>query len=53
MDEVVALFIGPRREQSGRAAGYDGCAFNSAWPLWGGGQEVVGVNFQEGEATGR
>jgi hypothetical protein len=34
MDEVVALFIGPPREQSGRPAGFGG-GVNGDWPLRG------------------
>jgi hypothetical protein len=50
---MVVLFIGPRRERNGRPTGYGGCPFNGGWPLLGGEREAMGVDFPEGEATGR
>jgi hypothetical protein len=39
---VVALFIGPQREQSGRPAGFGRGGVNSGWPLQGGEREATG-----------
>jgi hypothetical protein len=53
MDEVVTLFIGPRREWNRRPAGCGGCAFNGGCPLRGGEREAISTVFQEGEVMGR
>jgi hypothetical protein len=52
MDEVVALFIGPQREQSGRPAGFGGGGINGGWPLRGGEREVTGQCRFNGETEG-
>jgi hypothetical protein len=51
MDEVVALFIGPQREQSGRPVGFGGDV-NGGWPLRGGEREATGQCRFDGETEG-
>jgi hypothetical protein len=46
---VVALFIGPQRDQSGRPVGFCGGGVNGGWPLWGGEREATGQCRFNGE----
>jgi hypothetical protein len=52
MDEVVVLYIGPQREQSGRSAGFGGGGVNGGWPLRGGKREAMGQCRFNGETKG-